>query len=111
MPSSREARIRQRAYEIWQRDGQPEGRDEENWSRAVQEIDDEDQLATRAVNETSAHFGLTGTREGVDRSDPTKAMRAAEAAAKRHGFDLADLLHSPGRIGARRYRKRSDQGD
>lgn len=111
MPSSREAQIRQRAYEIWQRDGQPEGRDEENWSRAVQEIDDEDRLAIRAANETNAHSGSTGAGEEADRSDPTKAMRAAEAAAKRHGFDLADLLHSPGRVGGRRSRKSSDQGE
>lgn len=31
-------RIRQRAYEIWEREGQPEGRDREHWDMAREEI-------------------------------------------------------------------------
>jgi len=31
-------RIRQRAYEIWQQEGQPEGKQQEHWERAVREI-------------------------------------------------------------------------
>ena len=31
-------RIRERAYEIWLREGQPQGRAEEHWERAKQEI-------------------------------------------------------------------------
>jgi hypothetical protein len=31
-------RIRQRAYEIWQQEGQPEGKQQEHWDRAVREI-------------------------------------------------------------------------
>ena len=30
--------IAQRAYEIWERDGRPEGRDAEHWFRAVSEL-------------------------------------------------------------------------
>jgi hypothetical protein len=31
-------RIRQRAYELWQQDGQPEGKQQEHWDQAVREI-------------------------------------------------------------------------
>lgn len=31
-------RIRARAYQLWEEAGQPQGRDEEFWSRAVQEV-------------------------------------------------------------------------
>jgi hypothetical protein len=36
---SKEERIRTRAYEIWCEEGQPEGRDEDNWLRACDEIE------------------------------------------------------------------------
>jgi hypothetical protein len=31
-------RIRQRAYELWQQEGQPEGKQQEHWDQAVREI-------------------------------------------------------------------------
>jgi Protein of unknown function (DUF2934) len=33
-----QARIRQRAYELWERDGRPEGRDHAHWHQAEREI-------------------------------------------------------------------------
>lgn len=33
-----EARIRERAYQIWEREGRPEGRDFDHWTRAVAEV-------------------------------------------------------------------------
>lgn len=47
MPS-REERIKQRAYEIWEREGHPAGRDQEHWEQAVQEIEAEGPEAERA---------------------------------------------------------------
>lgn len=41
MESNREQRIRQRAYEIWEREGRPHGRDAEHWQQAAAEIDAE----------------------------------------------------------------------
>ena len=35
----REERIRRRAYEIWEREGRPEGRASEHWYEAAQELD------------------------------------------------------------------------
>ena len=41
MIADREQRVRQRAHDIWQTEGCPEGRAEEHWARAEQEIADE----------------------------------------------------------------------
>jgi hypothetical protein len=38
----RQARIRRRAHEIWEREGSPEGHHERYWRKAVREIDEED---------------------------------------------------------------------
>jgi hypothetical protein len=40
----RDMRIRQRAYEIWEREGRPEGRAEAHWARAEQEVGDQEQI-------------------------------------------------------------------
>ncbi|AZO24457.1 MULTISPECIES: DUF2934 domain-containing protein [unclassified Mesorhizobium] len=40
---TREERIRQRAYELWEKEGKPEGADLRFWEQAMSEIDDEDQ--------------------------------------------------------------------
>ncbi len=34
--------VRQRAHEIWERQGRPEGRQEEHWAQARREIEAED---------------------------------------------------------------------
>jgi Protein of unknown function (DUF2934) len=34
-----EDKIRRRAYEIWEREGRPDGRQHEHWSQARQEMD------------------------------------------------------------------------
>lgn len=36
--ASLEARIRERAYAIWEHEGRPEGREQEHWERAAREI-------------------------------------------------------------------------
>lgn len=42
MDQNREQRIQQRAHEIWEREGQPSGREQEHWQRAEREIAAED---------------------------------------------------------------------
>ncbi|WP_269507987.1 DUF2934 domain-containing protein [Burkholderia sp. IMCC1007] len=41
MNQDRETQIRERAYRLWQADGSPEGRADEYWQRAEQQIDAE----------------------------------------------------------------------
>ena len=38
-PADRESRVRDRAYWIWQEEGEPMGREHEHWRRAEYEID------------------------------------------------------------------------
>lgn len=38
MDSEREAQVRERAYEIWESEGRPDGRDAAHWERAEREI-------------------------------------------------------------------------
>lgn len=74
-------RIRQRAYELWQQEGQPEGKQQEHWDRAVREISgNPDQSGaqldsgadgdTSSGNLTEAADALrgvsTGSAEGTD---------------------------------------------
>lgn len=40
MTEDREQQIRQRAYRIWQDEGEPEGREQDHWSRAQAELGD-----------------------------------------------------------------------
>ncbi len=42
MEKDRETRIRERAYEIWERAGRPLGQQLEHWDQAVREIDQGD---------------------------------------------------------------------
>ena len=37
----RDARVRERAYRIWEEEGAPDGRDQEHWRQAEREIDGE----------------------------------------------------------------------
>ena len=39
MAETRENRIRERAYQLWEAGGRPSGRDEEFWHRACEMID------------------------------------------------------------------------
>ena len=44
---SREDKIRVRAYELWEKDGSPEGRADEYWEQARAQIEDEESEADR----------------------------------------------------------------
>jgi hypothetical protein len=47
MTDNRTERIRQRAHEIWEREGRPEGRAQEHWYKAVQDVEAEGSEASR----------------------------------------------------------------
>ncbi len=40
-PENEDHKVRARAYDIWEREGRPEGRHDEHWRQAVQELADE----------------------------------------------------------------------
>ncbi|UEM22771.1 DUF2934 domain-containing protein [Skermanella mucosa] len=47
----REERVRQRAHEIWMREGRPEGRRDRHWQEAKDEIEVEEGGSLSAVGE------------------------------------------------------------
>jgi hypothetical protein len=61
-------RIRQRAYELWQQDGQPEGKQQEHWDQAVREI-------TGNPDQSGAQLGSGADGETV----PGNLTEAADA--------------------------------
>jgi hypothetical protein len=65
MDKNREEEIRKRAEQIWQDEGQPEGREAQHWAQAERELE----LASRQGSETGNE---TGFAEG------SKTERVAE---------------------------------
>ena len=72
MSDNREDRVRQRAHEIWQREGQPEGQGARHWLEAEGEIDAEDEAAKPAKVKVPAKAKA-----------PAKPKAAAKPAAKK----------------------------
>jgi hypothetical protein len=58
----REERIRRRAHQIWEEAGRPEGKAQEHWERAAQDLDREDAEIQRE--------GIAGEKPGVKRKTP-----------------------------------------
>ncbi|HET7594619.1 MAG TPA: DUF2934 domain-containing protein [Stellaceae bacterium] len=67
MDSDKEARIRERAYEIWVREGRPHGRDAEHWQKAEAEI--------------TAESGAAGDRAAAGSKPRTEAPSVARPIA------------------------------
>ena len=65
MSGDREQSIRERAYELWERAGSPEGRDEEFWQSAERE------LLEQATGENEQPAATTQS----DELDSTRAAR------------------------------------
>ena len=82
MSPEQEDRIKQRAYEIWEREGCPHGRGDVHWSMAVQEIRAEDGWVDDAANPA----GPT--------DDLSRQLASAEASLAPEGTEPA-----PGRAG------------
>jgi Protein of unknown function (DUF2934) len=99
MAHEHEDRIRKRAYEIWEREGCPNGRDQEHWHQASREIE----------NEQSGNW--TGTDDLVGGSIAAARLpRALEADADKPAGDLQPGSTSlAGGPGTRRDTIRVDQ--
>ncbi|WP_448204681.1 DUF2934 domain-containing protein [Azospirillum sp. sgz302134] len=74
MQGDREERIRHRAYEIWEREGQPEGRGDAHWAQACAEIDAED----RAASASDSDAGIV--KAGIVKKVVRRTRKAAEEA-------------------------------
>lgn len=74
MGGDRNERIRERAYQIWQEEGQPEGRGVEHWAQAEREIGEVE--GAPVTDEASAIGGEAATGDA-----PSRGAAGAPAAA------------------------------
>lgn len=70
MEQDREERVRARAYEIWERNGQQEGIHDAHWQQAVTELEEEDdageqQITSSASEETASTAPAGGNAEDL----------------------------------------------
>ena len=49
MDPEKQVRVERRAYALWQAEGQPNGRHEEHWLRAMRELDAEENRSQAAM--------------------------------------------------------------
>lgn len=80
-PAADEEQIRQRAYQIWEREGRPHGREREHWATAKLELAREAQpAATKApAKRTRTSTSLKEDPEAETLGKPSKKSRGTSA--------------------------------
>lgn len=74
MAQTSDNHIRQRAYELWESEGRPEGRHDEHWHRARAEIERQYQANTEHVGEDPDRLKYPNAiEEAID--DPGRSQR------------------------------------
>jgi hypothetical protein len=76
MNTAIEDRIRNRAYELWEAEGRPEGREVDHWLRAAQEVSGE------VTGEVAAETSVVGTPVARRPRTPRSASTAASPATR-----------------------------
>jgi hypothetical protein len=72
MNDNREQRIRERAHQIWEREGRPEGKEQSHWEHASREIYEEDreQPSNTQDEDTSRGRASEGSRTERTSGEP-----------------------------------------
>ena len=79
MAGNRDARIRERAHNIWERDGRPEGMAEVHWIQACREIEAEEQAADAARTSAPGGRRRKTTSQPPAAIQPNKPRRSRKA--------------------------------
>jgi hypothetical protein len=102
-------RIRERAYELWERAGSPHGQHEEHWKTASKEIDDEHVSKSDTVsippsksgsNESTAPKptkASSARRATVSAAKETRSSAKASGKSKIQGSAAAKTVMAPGK--------------
>ncbi|MBX6370492.1 MAG: DUF2934 domain-containing protein [Rhodospirillales bacterium] len=89
MSKTREERVRERAYEIWEQEGRTHGRDAEHWRRAEAEIAAEERQTT-STESTSAQIAADAGATTAGPTEREKAdaapVRSRPAGARKNGI-------------------------
>jgi hypothetical protein len=78
MHNERQSKIRERAYQIWEREGRQDGRAEEHWSQAEQELAAGEDAAPPAINGGAALESAPKKKNGA-----VKAAAASKSSGQR----------------------------
>ena len=82
-PDAGTDQIRRRAYEIWQEEGQPEGRDQDHWDQAVRErLGTSERLPDAPPSDTASQDGAAPAGEGTGETTDLLAEDSAAAAVE-----------------------------
>ena len=112
MAAEREQRIRERAYAIWQSEGQPEGREHLHWDQASRDVDAADSVgsAPGAPRQKAAKKADPAAKPATKRTPKPKAASenkptGTKAGAKKSGTkaqasDAAPAKGAPRKTGA-----------
>lgn len=76
MESEKQRLIKERAYRLWQAEGQPHGRHEEHWRRAAQEIEAEDAAEVALERKPRRASGRSTASKGRTALQRRKKARA-----------------------------------
>jgi hypothetical protein len=82
MNTAIEDRIRNRAYELWEAEGRPEGREVDHWLRAAQEVSGEVTAETSVVGTSVARRPRTPRSATTAASPATRTPAAATARSR-----------------------------
>jgi hypothetical protein len=67
MNDDREQRIRERAHQIWEREGRPDGQEQSHWERASREISEEDRTRAGTIQEEDPSRSRASDVSGTER--------------------------------------------
>ncbi|WP_137933786.1 DUF2934 domain-containing protein [Mesorhizobium comanense] len=84
MTDDRQERIRNRAHQIWQEEGQPAGQHERHWHQAAADIDREDGAGKSSAKKSAKKATATGKAkaEPKEAKAAKKTAKPKKAAAK-----------------------------
>lgn len=88
MTADFESRVRQRAHEIWEREGRPEGRDREHWKQAEAELQAENRKSA-AKEPKAAKARPAAKPSGEEPAARKQAAKTTGEAAKKVGRSKA----------------------
>ncbi|PEQ14569.1 hypothetical protein B2G71_03070 [Novosphingobium sp. PC22D] len=97
--SDKTDRIRQRAHEIWEREGKPDGRHEDHWAEASKQIEAEDASGAKPKRKAPAKAAAKPAKAAIESTGPkaksAKPKPAAKAPAKAEPGSATKPVRTP----------------
>lgn len=79
MGDNREAQIRRRAYEIWEQEGRPHGKDLSHWIKAFEEIERTTEKAEKQASKSGGRARASGATRPATTASKQRSDTATNA--------------------------------